>query len=364
MRPPEWLDRSPSESTEYERPMHMCCSFLVRLSVADCSVTSSQIIERRRGISSRASKSHWWVHSTDTDTNPLGSSLSSTPAKSSSKSAARTFLIVCALAACGGPRQATPQAVAPAVQEKRWVRGAPSPPPCSAATTRADCVRPSGPATCNPTTWMAEALGRLEQPPVACKSPSGHVLVVPGLRPATESELLDFQRRVIDQLRGIAGLRTVAVGMCCMASPDDRCLSLFMDPCGTPVDELFSKMADIARRDAQMSQRELRLRVGLTHPGPRCQPDDPGCGPVALGAPPDPDLDRYPIVGRSGIPAASAECSHDGECTTGSCEELACVSWRESARQWICPATRSLREPPKAPWACGCVAGSCRWFEQ
>jgi hypothetical protein len=184
------------------------------------------------------------------------------------------------------------------------------------------------------------------------------VLVAPGPRPATEQELVDFKRRVSNELLAIPGLRALGVGLCCPTTPAARCLSLFVDPCGTALDALFHRIAELARRDAQMNARELRLRVELTHPGPRCQSEDPSCVPLFLGASPNPDLDRYPIAGPRGT------CSHDGECTLGGCLAGDCVSWREAARQWTCPLSETSVEPPNLPRACGCVAGACRWFEQ
>jgi hypothetical protein len=106
-----------------------------------------------------------------------------------------------------------------------------------------------------------------------------------------------------------------------------------------------------------MSAREVRLRIELTHPGPRCRRDDAECLPISMGGVADPSLDRYPISHSGG------DCSHDGECTIGGCVQ-GCVSWRRAARDWICAASADSPETPSMLRACGCVASQCRWFEQ
>lgn len=190
-----------------------------------------------------------------------------------------------------------------------------------------------------------------------CEKSGAHVFRLAGI-PSTERELIDFKRGVRDDLFAISGLRAHGVGVCCSEMPGARCLSIFLDPCGPPIDEVVRRIAELKERDSAIAYREMLIRVDLTHPGPRCQPDDASCGPLSIGVPTDPDMDRFPISRPQGY------CSHDGECAIGGCAEGSCLSWREAARQWICALSSTSGEPPNMPRACGCVAGACRWFEQ
>jgi hypothetical protein len=90
---------------------------------------------------------------------------------------------------------------------------------------------------------MNEALARLE--PAAqtvCNARDVHV-AVPGSIPDSSRDLRDFKRRTRDQLFAIRGLRMLGVGLCCSATPEARCLSVFLDPCGTPVDQVVRRIA-------------------------------------------------------------------------------------------------------------------------
>jgi hypothetical protein len=239
----------------------------------------------------------------------------------------------------------------------RWPHGTPTAPPCSSSTTRPDCIAGTGQVACNPSRWLQQALERLgPTTQVSCKKSEAHWITLAGER-STEKELFGFKGRSSAELFAIPGLRMHAVGLCCPEAPARRCLSVFLDPCGAPVDEVIRRIADLRQRDPGMANHEIGIRVELTQPGPRCQADDPECLPLSFGAPADPDRDRYPIS------EAKGSCSHDGECTIGGCATGACLSWREATRQWICPATERSVAPPNLPRACGCVARECRWFE-
>jgi predicted small lipoprotein YifL len=259
-----------------------------------------------------------------------------------------------ALSGCGKSGGPELPDTAEASDEAPWPRGKPSAPPCSSATTRADCIAGTGEATCDPARWMREALGRLgstEQ--VSCNDSEVRWLHLAGAA-SSEKELWSFVQRVREPLRAIPGLRSLGFGICCSDVPAARCITAYLDPCGTPLDEVVSRISELRQRDTAMKERELGVRVELTHPGPRCQADVATCSPLSFGAPADPDADRFPISVPHG------DCAHDGECTFGGC-----ISWREAAHQWVCQLTSSESvEPPNTPRACGCVARECRWFEQ
>jgi hypothetical protein len=99
---------------------------------------------------------------------------------------------------------------------------------------------------------------------------------------------------------------------------------------------------------------------------PRCEASDPDCGPEAfrgvcvasLGF--QPGVARRPI-GRGHDP--NRPCSFDGECVNSGCG-YQCLSVRtlERGTTFTCighPATDALLDRA----LCGCVEGSCSWFE-
>jgi hypothetical protein len=97
---------------------------------------------------------------------------------------------------------------------------------------------------------------------------------------------------------------------------------------------------------------------------PRCQPTDPGCGPMPFGhksaeyAPNRPRIVDGPLN-----PNRPGACSHDGECFNSGCG-YSCLSVRNGHHVWFDCIDSPSADARLRHDFCGCVEGNCRWFRQ
>ncbi|HXU02494.1 MAG TPA: hypothetical protein VN903_16130, partial [Polyangia bacterium] len=165
---------------------------------------------------------------------------------------------------------------------------------------------------------------------------------------------------------------TSGLGGCCSprVAKDAQviCLRFWSDACYLPMSRVVQAVDDQLRQRGLADVR-LGIDVNITGVvGPRCEPTDPGCGPISSR-----DWDRFEtappspagcVAGRVRV-AAPAEvtpgraCVHDGECSVAGCGAT-CVRWDQYPHEMWCDDVGRLEEPPVT--YCGCVSGRCDWF--
>lgn len=102
----------------------------------------------------------------------------------------------------------------------------------------------------------------------------------------------------------------------------------------------------------------------------RCQPTDPGCGPVPFSGRPIEqslyvaDWPRTVHAAGGGDPdPRKGACAHDGECYDSGCG-YACLSTRDEQHIWFaCVAFPDIAASLRGQF-CGCVNSRCSWFAQ
>jgi len=97
-------------------------------------------------------------------------------------------------------------------------------------------------------------------------------------------------------------------------------------------------------------------------PKPRCDADDPECGPEPLerdgGFCFRPDAERHRVPPGAPPPARADQCRHDGECQIAGCGNV-CVRYSRSSIETECIGYEWLDDRV----LCGCVEGRCSFFE-
>jgi len=100
--------------------------------------------------------------------------------------------------------------------------------------------------------------------------------------------------------------------------------------------------------------------------GPRCQPSDPACGPIADrgvkwgGRQSGCVVERERLPHDEGPTPSGGACAHDGECVISGC--VHCTRWDKQISA-ISDCQRIAGEDQDKPIVyCGCVASQCDWF--
>lgn len=174
------------------------------------------------------------------------------------------------------------------------------------------------------------------------------------------------QQLTDDELLAIPGIIGISTSTCCGIAAGPACLSLMLQTHTTPAEEVIDRVTSRLRElEAGCLGVQLELE-GLEEP--RCDLD--ACGPVTycsaahVGSPCcprevtyDPTGPRLPLLN---LPAELEQgvCSHDGECFANGVGNH-CTSWQVPG--FFAPSVCSVG---LALAHCGCVDGSCRWFNQ
>lgn len=111
-------------------------------------------------------------------------------------------------------------------------------------------------------------------------------------------------------------------------------------------------------------RRNTALREEVPPPMSRCEVRDPDCGPEAFRHSCVAEVGYQPGVSRRpfGGPDPKRPCSFDGECVDSGCG-YQCLSTRGSeATSYTCIGL-PYEDARLDRALCGCVEGSCRWFE-
>jgi len=145
-----------------------------------------------------------------------------------------------------------------------------------------------------------------------------------------------------------------------------RCFDVGIGPCDLKLDELATLVdRELEKRGVPDAAMEVVVEIN-GEVEPRCEPDDPKCGPIdearsyqSVVATGPCSSERKPLDERKPRPLGQTHpdhCAYDGECTL-LCE--ACVRWTQVRGQVGC--MDFLEERPRGSY-CGCVAGACGWF--
>lgn len=234
-------------------------------------------------------------------------------------------------------------------------------PPCGPNVSRPDCYRGSRvPIQCDPRKWIDDAVERSALLSKCEKGEGPFIAEVDGTSDATNAQLEAFIRDA--DFFSIAGVARVRRHRCCWYGPrSGDCLTLEVQRCKTPLDEIVLRVQSMARAHPQLTNR--RFDIALSVRGsqrPRCSRDDPSCLPLPYGAkdPPHYDPNASRIYDDQPERILEGECAHDGDCHVAGCGGL-CASWIWQTGAMTCEGKPHLHES-----FCGCVQGRCRWFEQ
>lgn len=161
----------------------------------------------------------------------------------------------------------------------------------------------------------------------------------------------------LDALRSQPGLRLVNYGGYC-GDGARTCLVLAGNLCELRVEDALRALRDAIAASRLAGMRlEVAVELGGSL-GPRCQPGDRDCQPIAYQG------GTYDRLG-SRIPGAFAShsagaCDHDGECMVMGCGNH-CLLWEYGGANE--GATCEGYSFPR-PIFCGCAEGECQWFTQ
>ncbi len=157
-------------------------------------------------------------------------------------------------------------------------------------------------------------------------------------------------------LVGIEGVMSAGIGNCCEGS-SAACVIVDVSVVSLTAATFFTEL-QAALPDSDDCYGIVIMPAGLT--GPRCEDDDPDCGPLPGGScdpsvpPVVPGADRLPVA----ADLSSGACSHDGECIINGDGSL-CTDWAEP------PSVGLLQCHPEIDEAyCGCVDDQCHWYVQ
>jgi len=238
-------------------------------------------------------------------------------------------------------------------------------PPSSATPTAArrdSCLAP--PWTIDPQRPVSGVAGWSAAPCNEDRSAGSAYFIHDGPRKLTHGELIAVQRTLVAFVGGAA---STGIGGCCSAAVAAKtqvaCLKVWIGLCSISTTDLV-RAVDGALREQELGAGHIGVDVGIGgRVGPRCEPNDPACGPLDDREPAGPGVasqpgcaaERSPIDGRVSMGA----CAHDGECVIDSCESR-CAPWNaESGGMRTCD-DREHAEKEHA--YCGCVSGRCAWF--
>lgn len=269
-----------------------------------------------------------------------------------------TFCALIVLGACGREfAPATPLETSTRTDAARhWVpfEGRPTPPPCSANTTRLDCdTSPASRPGCQRESWLGglpddDFLSRGRRCPGVDTVWEVHGLGRGG--PIVSHELVALTPML--GLESFPEVRMNGVGPCCPTQPDSGvCLVVWMLPCGRSPEVVLRNVEAVAERSPSRGTFGLSIEV---LPGERCSRSDAACLPLSsnVGANLDPNADRVAVSPSAG------SCAHDGECRVYGTSNTACKSWRSAPHT---EAASGAPGPVANRW-CGCVASGCAFF--
>lgn len=145
----------------------------------------------------------------------------------------------------------------------------------------------------------------------------------------------------------------------CASGRDEACVHVGFKTHTATLGEIASWLVDIFRPGDACVGFVVKF-IGRT--APRCEADDPSCGPVALcdALTVEPDGPR-PLLSELNPKFArysAGACEHDGDCYLAGCQQ-ACHAWTEPGFISFCSGVAALDCV-----ACGCVDGQCAWFVQ
>jgi len=251
------------------------------------------------------------------------------------------------------------------------------PPPCPALVS-------NGPTTgarrdhCLAPPWVIDpqrpASGVNGWSAARCAGPPGAsaYFIHDGARTLTDDELFAVQRTIVASIGAGA---TTGIGGCCSPEVAARtkvaCLKIWTGLCVVSMSQLVDWVDDALRQHGLEGGRMgVDISVGGAV-GPRCEPNDPACGPLDARDPYGAAVRSQPGCATGRVPLASGhdpdapervsagQCTHDGECVIDSCESR-CAAWNTASGGTTSCDDRGRDE--EEPAYCGCVSGRCAWF--
>jgi hypothetical protein len=173
-------------------------------------------------------------------------------------------------------------------------------------------------------------------------------------------------------LMAIPGVWGNGVGLCCAASTNGACLSVWVSANTITVWDLAKELNVVFANETECFGVVAQVP---SQPGPRCQGGDqchsiPICGgivgnPLCCNAPPyDGGAVREPTLEKTSphywleLPQSPNECHYDGECVLNGCGNH-CNAYTAAQIAATCSCY-----PELAKSFCGCVGGECVWYEQ
>lgn len=188
------------------------------------------------------------------------------------------------------------------------------------------------------------------------------ILETAGAPPLLSADALE---PVADQylvpLFGLPGAQSTGLGLCCDFDESALCLRANINRWDLQLNESLAYVGELF---AGLRGGCIGVRLELVGAeGPRCEVDDPQCLPVPVcdgvpksaccDAPPfDPGAARLPVA-----PELSAGfCDGDGECLV---HGVSCQDYMSPQGPVLESCTEAISNA-----FCGCVSGSCTWYEQ
>jgi hypothetical protein len=244
-------------------------------------------------------------------------------------------------------------------------------------TPVADAYVPTGPFGCFDPSQVGSSLGQVGNITIytGCSGTPGEYLLVWGgaSKTLSQQDLSSIKNNHSSGLLGINGVWGAGISSCCGSPLTSVCISLYVSANTLTLQQLAHELNLVLAGETTC----FGITADLPGPSkPRCVPTAtepceplpyckqktwPGCANAPSfqpGAARKPTLAPGSAIYGLELPQTAGECQHDGECVQAGCGN-GCVAYTAPTMPGTCPWIPQLTNS-----FCGCVSGSCVWFEQ